>query len=356
MLKPHKKKILFLYFELAGYVVACMEKLAAKYDSEVHVVRYPVNAVAPFKFNFSERIHDYARENYSNEQLISLVNDINPDFVYVCGWADKGYLAVCKSLKKRVPVVMTLDNPWLGTIKQRIASLFGPLYLHQFFTHCWVPGAPNAEYARRLGFKNDRLIQSGMYSADVDLFHRYYDETRAAKENKFPHRFIYVGRYTELKGIRELWQAFSSINESERKGWELWCLGKGELLNEFPKNEYIKDVGFVQPDQLKTYLADTGVFILPTHYEHWGVVVHEYAASGFPMICSTTTSAATTFLKEGENGYFCQPKNVESIRTSMLKIINRSDEQLIAMGKKSVELSKMITPDTWADTIMSLIK
>ena len=144
MLIPHKKKILFLYFELAGYVVACMEKLAAKYDSEVHVVRYPVNSVAPFQFNFSERIHDYARENYSNEQLISLVNDINPDFVYVCGWADKGYLAVCKVLKKRVPVVMTLDNPWLGTIKQRIASLFGPFYLHQFFTHCWVPGAPNA--------------------------------------------------------------------------------------------------------------------------------------------------------------------------------------------------------------------
>jgi glycosyltransferase involved in cell wall biosynthesis len=195
-----------------------------------------------------------------------------------------------------------------------------------------------------------------MYSADVDLFHQYYNETKEAKENKFPHRFIYVGRYTELKGIRELWQAFSSLSDDERKGWELWCLGKGELHPEFPKNDSIKDFGFVQPDQLKKYLIDTGVFILPTHYEHWGVVVHEYAASGFPMICSTTTSAATTFLKEGENGFFCQPKSVESVRKSLLKIINSSDEQLIAMGKKSVELSNMITPDTWADTIMSLVK
>lgn len=356
MSKPNKKKILFLYFELAGYVVACMEKLAAKYDAEVHIVRYPVNAVAPFQFKFSDRIQAYPREKYSNEQLITLVNEINPDFVYVCGWADKGYLAVCKALNKRIPVVMTLDNPWLGTLKQRIASLIGPLYLHRFFTHCWVPGAPNAAYARRLGFKNDRLIDSGMYSADVDLFHRYYNETKSAKEKCFPHRFIFVGRYSELKGIRELWQAFSSLTDAERKDWELWCLGQGELQAEFPKHDSIKDFGFVQPDQLKKYLSETGVFVLPTHYEHWGVVVHEYAASGFPLICSNTTSAATTFLKEEKNGYFCQAKSVESLTAVLLKIINSSDESLIAMGKKSVDLSKQITPDKWADTIMSLIK
>ena len=333
-----------------------MEKLATRYETEVHVVRYPINSVAPFQFKFSEHIYDYARENYSNKELIKLVKEIGPDFVYVCGWADKGYLSVCKTINKRVPVVMTLDNPWLGTIKQRIATLIGPFYLHQFFTHCWVPGVPNAEYARRLGFKKDRLIEHGMYSADVDLFHQYYEASKSKKENHFPHRFIYVGRYTELKGIRELWQAFTSLTDEERKGWELWCLGKGELQSEFPKSDSIKDCGFIQPNQLKKYLSDTGVFILPTHYEHWGLVVHEYAASGFPMICSTTTNAASTFLIDGENGYFCQPKSASSIKESLLKMINSDDDDLISMGKKSVELSQLITPEKWADTIMSLVK
>ena len=41
------KKALFLYFELAGYVVACLERFAAKYAVDVHLVRYPVNAIAP---------------------------------------------------------------------------------------------------------------------------------------------------------------------------------------------------------------------------------------------------------------------------------------------------------------------
>ena len=355
MSKPKKKKVLFLYFELAGYVVACMERLAAKYDVAVHVVRYPVNAAAPFQFNISDSIVQYDRSTLNNSQLIALTEEIKPDFVYVCGWADKGYIAVCKHLKKRVPVVMTLDNPWLATAKQYLASVIGKLYLHRLFTHCWVPGEPNAKYARKLGFKGDRLLL-GMYSADVPLFASYYKNSIENKKEHFPHRFIFVGRYVALKGVHELWEAFSSLSESERKGWELWCLGKGTDKTLIPTNSAIVDCGFVQPSDLDSYLSRTGVFILPTHYEHWGVVVHEFAAAGFPMICSTTTSAATAFLQDGFNGFFCEPHSVESIRQNLLKIINKSDSDLLQMGQNSTTLANKISPNTWSDTIYNLIK
>ena len=350
-----KKKILFLYFELAGYTVACMKHLADHFNAEVHVVNYPVNSVAPFEFSFGENITTYNRRTFTNEALIKLTDSINPDLIYVCGWADKGYLAVCKNIKKRIPVVMTLDNIWKGTIKQRIATFIAPFYLLKLFTHCWVPGQPNADYAKRLGFKDHQILQ-GLYCADVDLYNRYYEVSRAEKENKFPHRFVFVGRYTELKGTQELWNVFSNLSEEERKGWELYCLGKGHLEENFPDKPFIKNIGFVQPDQLSTIIQQTGVFILPTHYEHWGVVVQEYALAGYPLICSTTTSAATAYLSENENGFFCEPQNESSLKEALLKIINSDDATLIAMMKKSHAKGNINTPQKWAETLLQLIK
>ncbi len=349
-----RRTLLFLYFELAGYTVACLERLAAKYPVDIHLVRYPVNAVAPFDFSIAGGIKVYERNDYNDQGLIDLTKKVQPDLVYVCGWSDKGYMAVCKDLRKSVPVILTLDNPWLGTVKQHIASLAGPLYLKKFFTHCWVPGEPNAKYARKLGFSGKKLF-TGMYSADVALFDSYYQQQHTKKDAAFPHRFIFMGRYTLLKGILELWEAFTSLSEDERGDWELWCLGKGELEDQLPKHPAVKNIGFVQPSALAPWLEQTGVFVLPAHYEHWGVAVHEFAAAGFPLICSTTTSAATAFLEEGKNGFFTTPKSTASIREVLLKIIALSDEQLIAMGRKSTEYAQRITPDTWSDTLWNIV-
>ena len=345
---------MFLYAELAGYFMACIEKLSALYEVEIHVVRLPLNPVAPFEFKFNDHINYYERKEYDGDALIALAEKINPDLVFTGGWNDKDYLAVSSFFKKRIPVLLASDNPWRATIKQYIASLIGPFYLPKIFTHCWVPGEPNAVYGRKLGFKGERLLTQ-MYSADYDLFHNYYLRYSEGKQKKFPKRFIYVGRYAELKGVRELWKAFLQLQQEQPNEWELWCLGKGELISEFPKHEKIKDFGFVQPSELYKFVEQTGVFILPAHYEHWGVVVHEFSAAGFPLICSTTTSAATTFLREGYNGYYTLPKDVESIIAAMKKIINLDHQSLLQMGERSVELSKQITPVIWSATLWNLI-
>ena len=57
-----RKKILFLYFELAGYFMACINRLIELYEVDVHIVRYPVNAIAPFDFKANEKIHFYEYE------------------------------------------------------------------------------------------------------------------------------------------------------------------------------------------------------------------------------------------------------------------------------------------------------
>jgi glycosyltransferase involved in cell wall biosynthesis len=342
------KKFLFLYTELAGYMLACMKQLADNYDAEVHVVMYPVNSIAPFKFDLSgKNLFFYERKSLDQKSLIDLAGRIRPDAVICSGWIDKEYLEVCRVQKQRVSTVLVLDNPWRNTLKQNIASVIGPFWLKRFFTHCWAAGGPQIKYALKLGFGRDR-IKDGWYSCDFDYFRRQYLDTREEKRKSFPKKIIFVGRYTKLKGVKELWKAFAIFQEKHPNSWELWCLGKGEYEPDFPKHEKIRNFGFVQPSEMDKFIRETGVFILPAYYEHWGVVVHEFAAAGFPLICSTTTSAATAFLKEGENGFFHDPCSVDSLVEVFVKLLHTNEQELIAMSDRSAELASHITPDTWS--------
>jgi len=355
MSKLPLKKCIFLFTELAGYIVACMKDLAATGLVEVHVVRWPVNAVAPFKFSLEgENLHFYERASFSDEQLLKFVNDINPDIIFCSGWIDKGYMAVCKSYRNKTKTVLTIDNPWKNTLKQNLASFVGPLYLHKYYSHCWVPGSPQRKFARKLGFK-DENIREGVYSCDFKLYHQLFETYHKSKEKAFPKRIIFVGRYTKLKGVKELWEAFIRFHQEQPNEWELWCLGKGDMDADFPNHPKIKNFGFVQPEEMAKFISETGVFILPSHYEHWGVVVHEYAAAGFPLICTTSTGAATTFLEEGKNGFFHDPCSTESLVAVLKKIDRLSPAELLKMGDASASIAERITPAKWSSTVLEFI-
>lgn len=346
-------KILFLYTELSEYFLSCVNVLSQKSNSEIHIVRWSVNKEAPFNFSFPDNVKIYERNNFDKYSLIELVSKIIPDIIYCSGWLDKEYLSVCKSFRNKIPVVVGFDNHWKGSLKQQLGSLFSKITIQNYFSHCWIPGKPQEEFARRLGFDKSNTLY-GFYSCDYNLFHNYYLKYKEQKRKNFPHRFIFSGRYVHSKGINNLWQAFIDLQKENPNDWELYCLGTGDIKQVIhPK---IKHFGFVQPKAMEKYIADTGVFVLPSTFEPWGVVLHEFAAAGFPLICSNEVGAAEKFLQENENGFMFKAGNISALKEAMRKIISLSDEKLIKMGEKSAELAKQITPDIWADTLMSILK
>lgn len=341
------KRFLFLYTELAEYMVACMRALSEA-GAEVHVVRWPVNNEAPFNFELTQRLTFYERGLFNAAQLIELAETIDPHAILISGWVDKGYLTVGKRLRKKCNTVLLLDNQYKGTIKQKIQSWRSPFFIRRIFSHAWVAGDPQALYAAKLGFKTNE-IHRGIYCADTASFKTFYEN----RTGTLPMRFIFIGRYLPFKGINELWSAFKRIR-SEFPEWELICLGTGDLWEKRVISEGIHHAGFVQPKELGSWLNQSGVFVLPSHKEPWGVVVHELAEAGFPMICSDAVGAATLFLKENENGYLFRGGDEESLYSAMLKIVQLSPEKLLSMGKRSHELGELLTTADWVKTAMML--
>ncbi len=341
----------FLYTEIAEYFLACCNRLAAHGD--VHVIRWPVNQEAPFRFDGEQRVSLYSKPDYTFNQLQKLVDSLNPDVIVCSGWIDKDYLSICRRYYKKIPTVMTCDTHWTGAFRQRVATILSRFTLLRIFSHAWVPGEIQQTYALKLGFPV-KTIRKGFYSCDLEFFNNVYASQRPAKEKHFPKRFLYVGRYYDFKGVQELWQAFMELQQEAPSEWELWCLGTGNL--EPAKHPSIRHFGFVQPKDLATYTSQTGVFILPSRFEPWGVVVHEFAASGFPLLISAQAGAHEAFVEEGRNGYLLEAGNVKAIKEKLKQVIALSDERLLAMGARSHELAQKISPDAWAKTLLNIVQ
>ncbi len=344
------KKILFLYTGLSGYFEACIRELNTR-NVEIHIVRWPVNKVAPFQFSFPKEIQIYDRSEFNNKSLLQLTEKISPDIIISSGWVDKGYLKVCKAHKGKIPVVLSMDNLWHGNIRQYIARLVAPFILHKIFSHVWVPGDPQKEYALKLGFK-ETVIKMGFYSADVEHFKRIAE--KRLEKLEIAKRFLFVGRYIPQKGIDKLFSAFLELQNEGNSDWELWCMGVGDLFDERPIHPKIKHFGFVQPSEMEKYLKQAGVFVLPSDFEPWGVVVHEMAAAGFPMIVSSAVGSVTRFLEDGVNGYVFQKGDTEMLKESMKKMMELSDNDLLVMAKESYNNGISWTPEKWADVCLGI--
>ena len=344
--------ILFLYTELAGYVFSCLQELSK--HAEVHVVHWPVNKEAPFQFPVIGGCTFYDRSTFDQQQLFRLSGGIRPDIVLCSGWVDKTYMKICRHYFGKIPTVVTLDNHWRNDFKQHIWSLLSPVYLRRVFSHAWVPGQPQHQYAKRLCFP-EKNIHTGFYSADTDYFSGRYRTFLPEKQQNYPKRFLYVGRYIEAKGIHTLWNAFVSAVEKTQSDWELWCLGTGTLFDQKREHSSIRHFGFVQPADMARYLQQTGVFVLPSTFEPWGVVVHEMAASGMPLLCSDKVGAATQFLSPGKNGFTFPSGNETALEQILIRMMQMDTKQLLQMGEASHQLGHQITPKTWSQTILDMV-
>ena len=342
-----KSRFLFLYSRLPEYFFRCIEYLVSIGcpGSMAWIVCYENDENAPYK-----------RNNINSSIKITGKNELNslqswaPELIYVAGWADNDYNKIARIWKKKVPVIFGVDNPWKGTIKQKIATYIGNAFIKKMATNLWVPGYPQYEFVRRLGFPANRILFN-LYCADVDKFYR--------KENSFRKRIIYAGRMVEYKRPHWLTEIFSEIvtTSSAFEDWELLMVGNGPLYEKL-KHQYghvrqITIIPFVQPDELVQLYHQSCIFCMPSLNEHWGLVVHEAAAAGLVLLLSDTCGAASSFLIHGFNGSLFRSMEKSDFKKQLLSLMEKQEPELNVMGEGSRELSGKISLAIWAASLMS---
>lgn len=342
-------RVLILYTELAGYFIACVKHLLIRNtDTKLLVVHYPVNAEAPFTFNLSESLVTIEFDKSKKSDIEARIQQFSPQLILCSGWGNRFYLKIIKSYCKDAKTVVFIDNQWHRSIKQYILRIIAPFWLTKIFKYAWVPGKPQEFYALKLGF-GQKEIFTGLYVADTNLFEPV-GRKKLSEHEKFPKIMISVARYIAQKDLPTLWQAFILANQNTGNQWKLNCFGFGELFDQRMENPNINHLGFKQPDEMTKYLLESGVYILPSLFEPWGVAVHEMALSAMPMILSDKIGSVSMFLDQ-DNGFIFEAGNARDLQERMEKLMGLSESELWKMAASSYQKGNQLQLDDWVNTL-----
>ena len=340
--------ILYLYSELMGYQLPVFREYVAGYNAKVHVVHWDHKKVSQYVPTSIEGVSYYKRSEYDKKALSALAEELKPDIVYVSGWMDKDYLQICHALKKKgIPIVAGCDAQWSGNLRQRLGRVYFKWFLKKNFDYLWIAGDYQYEYASKLGFQKSEILFN-CYSADVDLFHR----ENIIKKLHYPHNFLFVGRFEKVKGLEMLLATWDTL---QKRDWTLTFIGNGSLKEELEKRSNIIVKDFMQPEPLSHEIDKAGCFVLPSLYEPWALVIHEFAAGGVPIIASDVCGAAPLFITPNYNGFIFKSGDKEDLANKMERIMDMTDEQLLAFSDNSLLKSRSINPQITAATFTSVI-
>lgn len=179
-----------------------------------------------------------------------------------------------------------------GWIKQRIIKRMSAAL---------PSGRPHAEFFRQLGFGGQINITGG-----VGIFNK---GQKVAKIVNNPLRYIYVGRLIDVKNVSLL------IEEFNRNQKPLTIVGQGILTQELRAKAHnnITFTGFIPNDQLGLVYQAHDVFILPSKYEPWGLVVEEAIYWGLPVIVSDKVGCSIDMVKNLGTGCIFRSDNIDSL-------------------------------------------
>lgn len=345
---PRKIRVLVLYSEMAGYFYSCLQHLAETLSAEVLVISREIQAASPYHPPETKGIRVVARDTLDATELETLSHDFDPHIVYVAGWMHSGYLKLCRELRKSRPVIMGMDNWWHGSLRQRLASLLYRRQLRRVCSHIWVAGLYQFEFAKRLGFSRDKIL-TGLYCADPS-FEQACQRHHTTAEKK---TLLFVGRLVQQKYVVPLAEAFLEVSDSD---WQLKIVGNGPETSRIPRNRRVDVTPFLQPHLLRREVMHANAFCLPSVFDAWGVVLHEFALAGLPLIASDGVGAHTAFLRDGYNGFLFQSDNYKDLKRALRSLFELSDADRDTFGKRSQELGRCLNPDVWTTTLVSVLR
>ena len=218
------------------------------------------------------------------------------------------------------------DTP-LSIPQNRLKRWLKGLYLNFIFRNRHVYGLAGGtkshkELFRHYGMAEERIFLMPMMVNNERFYHRKEDTV------KHDFTFLYVGRIVECKNIDTLLKAFAHVfggNEKVR----LNIVGDGELLpafrEQYKNSKNICFQGKMFGEELTAQYHEADVFVLPSSYEPWGLVVNEAMCASLPVIVSDQVGAAFDMVEGQDTGCVFRYDDVEELGRCMLRLYEDSE-------------------------------
>ena len=135
---------------------------------------------------------------------------------------------------------------------------------------------------------------------------------------RHPITILFCGQMIERKGVDLLLNAFERLIQMGLPARLLLVGREAELLQMYkaiaPSTlQHIQYAGFQEPEHLPTFFQQADLFVLPSRYDGWGVVVNQALGAGLPIICSDAVGSAQDLVEPGVNGAIFPASDAEAL-------------------------------------------
>jgi glycosyltransferase involved in cell wall biosynthesis len=172
--------------------------------------------------------------------------------------------------------------------------------------------------------------------------------------------FLFCGQMIRRKGVDLLLKAFSRV-----EGARLLLIGREAELPALlsPLSARVRSrieyLGFQAPEDLPRYFSMADVFVLPSRYDGWGVVINQAAGAGLPVICSDQVGAGYDLVEYGANGLKFSAGDEVGLTNAMQHFVDHP-ELIAPWGDASRAKARTWTPriaaEKWAQAIEEVLQ
>lgn len=254
--------------------------------------------------------------------------------VWIHGWRHPFAVAAWKAAKSRDLPIMVRGDTFLGSINA--SSLKRVLHRAYYTWRFRQPsvflaiGTLNRDLYRHYGVPDERIVLMP-HAVDNTFFQQKAREARARRDDLRaelgiePGRpiILFCGRLSLQKDPATLIRATGALAAGLKEKPVLLLAGDGPIRAEMESLAgecapgCARFLGFRNQTELPALYDLCDVFVLPSEFEPWGLVVNEVMNAAKPVIVSDLVGAAPDLVKPGCNGEVFRTGDVRDLQQKL---------------------------------------
>jgi glycosyltransferase involved in cell wall biosynthesis len=208
-----------------------------------------------------------------------------------------------------------------------------------------------------------RLIRDTLHLPDEKIFvvnnpidQEFEDAALRWPLSRSRNTFLSLGVMGRDKGVLDVLQAVRLVSGRQTFSVQLAGPEREPQIREHViqqiKAHSLEKVIRVRPSvwggEKVSLFHDSSVFLLPSYYENFPLVLLEAAAAGHAIV-TTPVGAIPEFFVDGESAIFVEPGNVRDLAAAMNRLLENDEERLrLAVGARDVFVRKLRRPQIMA--------
>ena len=248
-----------------------------------------------------------------------------------------GNIALRIAKEQKVPFVATFHSKYRDDFERsvhnkQIAKLMvkGIIRFYEKADEVWISQPSVEETIREYGFKGKiEIVPLGNDFTNIESIELIKNQAR--KDFQIPDNevvFLFVGQIIWEKNIRLLVESLALIKDIPFK---MFFIGIGyatddlkQLVNQLGLTDKVIFVGLISDrEKLKQYYAAADLFLFPSTYDTWAIVVREAAALSTASLLIEESNVAK-IINNNVNG-FLSKNTTESFASCLRNLISNSE-------------------------------